>query len=163
MYKKNWAEISPRKGYKGTCYIRDYFRRRDKPNLDGGMKITKYLEWVRHTTIPAEGKLLYHKKNVEEVIYILQGEGSLITNSTKHNIRANDLLYIPPETFHSMSSNILHQPIITLNFGVCVPIDAENIQIKETSRYDSPCQGVIIDQWISKKPKSEHDKTCCIR
>jgi len=52
-----WRDIKTKLAYEGNCYVRDYFRRRDKPSLEGGYKVTEYLEWFRRTTIPNGKKL----------------------------------------------------------------------------------------------------------
>jgi len=79
--------------------VRDYFRRRDKPSLEGGYKVTEYLEWFRRTTIPNGKKLPYHKKNVEEVLYIVQGGGIVQVGKEKYKIKTWDAVYISPAEF----------------------------------------------------------------
>jgi len=160
MFKRNWDEIEPRDEYNETCFVRDYFRRKDKPDLEGGLKITTYLEWIRHSTIPADNELLYHRKNIEEMLFILQGEGILKVGDDLLDIRSNDVIYIPPQTPHSLRSNIRHQPLLILEYAVRDPLYAEEIHVEEVSREEKGKYDVIVDRWTVKDVISEHHGTC---
>jgi mannose-6-phosphate isomerase-like protein (cupin superfamily) len=160
MYKRNWDEIPPREEYNGTCYIRDYFRRRDKPELEGGLKITQYLEWVRHTTIPSGGEIAYHSKNIEEILYVLQGEGILKIGDKPHEIKPGDVIYIPSKTPHSIRSKIPHQSFISLVYGVRDPIDSVDIHLEFYSGEERGQFNVIIDRWMNKEIIAEHHESC---
>jgi len=160
MYKKNWDEITPREEYGGTCYVRDYFRRRDKPALEGGLKITKYLEWVRHTTIPSGRELLYHRKNVEEVLYVLQGEGVLRVGGKSFAINPNNVIYIPSQVPHSIRPKVPYQPLMYLEYGVRDPVDSDDIRVESLTGEEGDRFNVIIDAWASKDAVPEHNGTC---
>ena len=160
MFKRNWDEIEPREEYNGMCFVRDYFRRKDKPKLAGGLKITEYLEWVRHSTIPADKELQYHRKNVEEMLFVLQGEGILKVGDALLNIRSNDVIYVPSWTPHSIRSSVCHQPLLTLEYAVRDPVNADEIRIEEVSGQEKGRYDVIVDRWTVKGFISEHHGTC---
>ena len=160
MFKRNWREIEPRLEYKGTCYVRDFFRRKDKLALEGGFKVTEYLEWVRRTTIPAGKKLLYHKQNLDEALYILQGEGAIQVGEEIREIKAWDAVYIPTETPHTVYSTVDNQPLIYMDYAVRTPPDAEEIRIEETSIEEDVKSSVRVGRWSAQKGKPGHNGTC---
>jgi mannose-6-phosphate isomerase-like protein (cupin superfamily) len=159
MFKRNWDEIIPREEYKGTAFIRDYFRRRDKPELEGGFKITQYLEWVRHTTVTSNGGIAYHRTNVEEILYILQGEGVLKISDKLFEISPGNVIYIPSNAPHSIRSKIPHQPLIFLEYGVRDPVDSD-IQIELLTNEEKGHYNAIIDRWMNKDYVPNHNDTC---
>jgi mannose-6-phosphate isomerase-like protein (cupin superfamily) len=160
MYKRNWDEIEPRQDYNGTCLVRDYFRRRDKPDLEGGLKITEYLEWVRHSTIPPDKELIYHRKNVEEILYVLQGEGVLKVGDELFEIRSNDVIYIPPQTPHSIRSRTPHQPLLSVEYAVRDPINSDKLCVELLSEEERGKYNIIVARWTAAEIVSEHHGTC---
>ena len=160
MFKRNWREIKSRSAYKGTCYVRDYFRRKDKLSLEGGYKITEYLEWVRRVTIPAGKKLPYQKQNLEKILYILQGEGAIQVGMEKRKIKVWDAIYIPTETPHTIYSTVENQPLIYMDYAVRTPPDAEEIKTEEISMDEKVESKVQVERWCEKKAKPGHNGTC---
>ena len=162
MFKRNWRDIKPRLAYEGNCYVRDYFRRRDKPSLEGGYKVTEYLEWVRRTTIPDGKKLPYHKKNVEEILYVVQGEGIVQVGKEKYKIKTWDAVYIPPETPHTVYSTINNQPLIYMDYCVRAPLEAKEIHVEKVSIEEEVEANIRIERWTTKKCEPRHNGTCWI-
>jgi len=160
LFKRNWREIEPRLEYKGTCYVRDFFRRKDKLSLEGGFKVTEYLEWVRRTTIPVGKKLLYRKQNLEEALYILQGEGVIQVGEEKQEIKTWDAAYIPTETPHTIYSTVENQPLIYMDYAVRTPSDAEEIHVEEASIDKDVISNVRVGRWAAQKAKPGHNGTC---
>jgi mannose-6-phosphate isomerase-like protein (cupin superfamily) len=160
LFKRNWRDIEPISEYDNNCHVRYYFRRKDMLSSIGGYKITEYLEWVRHVTIPFGKKLPYQRKNMEEILYVLQGEGILQVGNTKNEIKAEDAVYIPTETPYAIYPTVESQPIIYMNYGIRTPPDALEVKIK-SMQYDEKVESNIrIERWMSKKPSQSHNGTC---
>jgi len=160
LFKTNWKDIEPKPSHNDTCYVRDYFSRRDNLCFDGGYKVTRYLEWVKHFTIPSETSLLYHMQNVEEVLYILQGEGLVQAGGTKHEVKAWDTVYIPTGTPHTTYSTVENQPLVYMSYAVRTPPDSQETYLKETVMDDRVHSDVLVGRWNLKKTKPEHNNTC---
>ncbi|MCW4020959.1 MAG: cupin domain-containing protein [Candidatus Bathyarchaeota archaeon] len=162
MFKRNWKEIEPRLAYDETCYVRDYFRRKDQLSFEGGYKVTHHIEWVRRTAIRPGKRLPYRKQNLEEVIYILQGEGIVQAGEKKHNIKAWDTIYIPPETPHTLYSTVENQPLIYMDYAVRTPPDAGEIQINEASMDEKVESDVHVRRWTAIRSQLKHNNTCWV-
>ena len=160
MFKRNWRDIKPRLAYDGACYVRDYFRRKDKPWLEGGYKVTEYLEWVRQTTVLAGKKIPYHKKNVEEILYIVQGEGIIQVGEEKHRVGKWDAVYIPTETPHTIYSTVENQPLIYMEYGIRTPPEADEVRIEKVSVGEKVEANIRIERWTTKECKPGHNGTC---
>jgi len=160
LFKRNWKDIQSKSMYKGTCYVRDYFRRKDKLSIKGGYKITEYLEWVRRTTIPAGKQLPYIKQNIEEVIYILQGEGAIKVGKKEHRISVWDSVYIPPDTPHTIYSTLENQPLIYMDYAVRVPPETEEIIVENAQPDEKVESNIRIKRWSEVKSKPGHNGTC---
>ena len=160
MFKRNWRDIEPISEYGDNCLVRYYFRRKDMLSSNGGYKITEYLEWVRHVTIPFGKKLPYQRKSMEEILYILQGEGAIQVDGKKNEIKAQDAVYIPTETPYTIYPIIKSQPIIYMNYGIRTPPNATEVKITSASLDDKVDSNVRIERWTSKKPSSGHNGTC---
>lgn len=160
LFKRNWKEIKPRLEYEGNCYVRDYFRRKDKLSLEGGYKITEYLEWVRRTTIPAGKRLPYHRKNLEEILYILQGEGVIQVGEETYEIKSWDAVYIPTETSHTIYPTVEKQPLIYMEYAIRTPPNADEIHITEASMDEKVESNICIERWTTKNAKPGHNGTC---
>ena len=74
------------------------------------IKLPNSWSGFRRTTIPNGKTLPYHKKNVEEILYIVQGGGIVQVGKEKYKIKTWDTVYIPPETPHTVYSTINNQP-----------------------------------------------------
>ncbi|MEM3384655.1 MAG: cupin domain-containing protein [Nitrososphaeria archaeon] len=159
MYKRNWKEIEPIIEDDGNSYARYYFRRKDNLDREGGIKVTKYWEWVKYVTIPWEKKSLYKGQNLEKILFILQGEGEIQSNQTIMKIKAHDTVYVPPKTFYTLYSTLEQQPIIFMEYCVRAPPESKEIKVIGTSSPESGNK-ILVERWTSKKPKTGHEGTC---
>lgn len=159
MFKRNWREIVPRLDFKETCYVRDFFRRKDMLSLEGGYKVTQYIEWVRRTTIPPNKKLPYHRQNLEQVLYILQGEGVIQIGNTKNDIITGDSVYIPNEIPHTIYSIIDEQPLVYMDYAVRTPPESDEIRI-EYPKVKEEKSDLKVKRWSDSKCESGHNDTC---
>jgi mannose-6-phosphate isomerase-like protein (cupin superfamily) len=160
MFKRNWRDIEPLHELDDNCLVRYYFRRKDMLSSVGGYKITEYLEWVRHVTIPYGKKLPYQRKNMEEIFYVLQGEGVFQVGNKKNEIKAQDAIYLPSETPYTIYPTIESQPIMYMNYGIRAPPDALEVKITSVSYDEKVDSNVRIERWASKKPSEGHKRTC---
>ena len=160
MFKRNWREIEPISEFDGNCLVRYYFRRKDLLSSVGGYKITEYLEWVRHVTIPFSKKLPYLRKNIEEIMYILQGEGILQSNDKKYEIKSQDAVYIPTEALYTIYPTIEGQPLIYMNYGIRTPPEATEVKVSSASPDEKVDSNIKIERWTSKRPSPGHNGTC---
>ncbi|MEM2875380.1 MAG: cupin domain-containing protein [Candidatus Bathyarchaeia archaeon] len=160
MFKRNWREIKPRLEYGGNCYVRDYFRRKDSLSQEGGYKVTEYLEWVRHTTIPAGKRLPYHRANLEKILYVLQGEGTVDVGGERHEVKSGDAVYTPTETPHTIFSTVAAQPLIYLEYAIRTPPEVKEVRVKEVSGDERVDLKIRVERRTSKDAKPGHEGTC---
>ena len=160
MFKRNWREIKPIYEYEGSCLSRYYFRRKDLLSLEGGYKVTEYLEWVRHITILTGKRLPYKRQNIEEILYILQGNGIIQVGDKKHEICAQDAVYIPPETPHTIYPTVEAQPLIYMNYGIRTPPEAEEVRRVTVSIDEKVDSNVRVERWTTKETSTGHNGTC---
>ena len=55
---------------------------------------------MRHFTVEPGGHTPRHAHNYEHEVFILEGEGQVEEDGTHHDVRAGDVLYVPPNTVH---------------------------------------------------------------
>jgi len=159
MFKSNWMDLTPRLAFWDTCYVRDIFRRRDRLEERGGYKITQYLEWVSAHTVPAGKQLMYHKHNMEEIMYFLQGEGVISSGGSTHKVGVEDAAYVPTGAPHSIRSTIDNQPITFVSYTLPTPPDAKEVSIKKTSQKEKG--GVVqVRRWTARECRPGHHGTC---
>ncbi|MGQ9781117.1 MAG: cupin domain-containing protein [Nitrososphaeria archaeon] len=160
MFKRNWREIKPISEYDGSCLSRYFFRRKDQLSLEGGYKVTEYLEWVRHVTIPTDKRTPYKKQNIEEILYILQGDGLIQSGDDKYRVSAQDAVYIPSETSYTIHPTIDAQPLIYMNYGIRTPPDAREVNVMLSPVDNKPSSNILVERWTEKKTISGHSGTC---
>jgi quercetin dioxygenase-like cupin family protein len=73
---------------------------------------------MRHFTVDPGGHTPHHSHNYEHEVYIVEGEGQVEANGEMHDIRAGDVLFVPPNAVHQFK-NTGHQP---LKFLCMVPV-----------------------------------------
>ncbi len=63
------------------------------------------IQFVHHMIIPPGGRHveeLHIHPDAEELVIILRGEGTMILGGVKHLVRAEDVIYIPPNVEHEL-------------------------------------------------------------
>ena len=159
MLKANWMDIPPTKAFDGTCYVRDIFRRRDRLAEKGGYKIAHYLEWVSVHVVPAGKQLMYHRHNMEEIMYFLQGEGQISSGNSAWKVRVEDAAYVPTGVPHSVASTIENQPIIFVSYTLPTPPDAKEVSVERASRGEKAGK-VLVRRWTGRESHPGHNGTC---
>lgn len=159
MFKQNWMEIEPILAYDGTCYVRSVYRRRDLLHEKGGYKTTVNLEWVNVLSVPFEEKLMYHRQNLEEALYVLQGRGVVRSGDKEWNIENNDAVRIPTGVPYSIFSTADKQPIILASFAVRDPPSAPEARIEKVER-SLEGEGIEVEKWLLKEGNAGHEGTC---
>ena len=160
MFKRNWREIKPISEFDGACLSRYFFRRKDQLSLEGGYKVTEYLEWVRHVTIPIGKRLPYKRQNIEEILYILQGNGLIRAGDSEYRVSAEDAVYIPSETPYSIQPTIEAQPLSYMNYGIRTPPDARDVHVILSTADTKTTLSILVERWTEKKTVSGHSGTC---
>ncbi|MBC7091776.1 MAG: cupin domain-containing protein [Nitrososphaeria archaeon] len=159
MYKRNWRDIEPIIENDGNSFARYYFRRNDLLELEGGIKVAKYWEWVKYVTIPWNKRPSYKGLNLEKILFMLQGWGVIQSNQNILEVKAHDTVYVPPGTEYTLCSKVEEQPIIFMEYCVRAPPDSKEVKaIESTSEYSR--NKILIEQWSSRKPKPGHEGTC---
>ncbi len=92
-----------------TCgSIRDHVKNREKRVLrdtyyliDAKNSPSKRLT-IGHTTVYPTGSTTGHAHdNMEEVYYVVSGEGTMVVGEDEYPIKQGDALYVPPGEFHT--------------------------------------------------------------
>lgn len=88
--------------------IRDHVKNREKRVLrdtyyliDAKNSPSRRLT-IGHTTVYPTGSTTGHAHdNMEEVYYVVSGEGSMVVGQDEYPIKQGDALYVPPGEFHT--------------------------------------------------------------
>lgn len=157
MYKRSWREIEPILENDGQCFARYYFRRRDQLSQAGGIKVTKYWEWVKYVTVPWGRKPAFKRQNLEKILFIVHGEGEIESAGKSVQIRSQDTVYVPPEKAYLISSTVEHQPIMYMEYCVRAPPEAAGVISESLQENEAE---ILVERWTSKKPRPGHEGTC---
>jgi len=160
MFKAGFASAEPSLAYWDTCYVRGLLRRRDRLSEKGGLKVMQYVESVSFLTIPAGGKLPYHRENAEEILYVLQGRGRLNAGGSAHDLGSRDAVYLPPGTPYSLEPLTEGQPLLLAQYLVAVPLDASRVEAIRAEEHEPAEAEVVVRNWMSAAPRPGHDGTC---
>ncbi len=94
MKKKHYSDVEEQEvaDYGSTGTTIRWLITKDK---DGAPRFS-----VRRFEIKPKGQIGIHNHPQEHEIYILAGVGEVFTTSEKYEIKANDVLYVPPDEEH---------------------------------------------------------------
>ncbi len=96
-----------------------------KDITDGG-----YLELANEFEVPGGSYVYPHTHPTHEFYYVTSGRGTMTIADEDREISQGDLVYIPPDTVHSLKPISDHAPIHCFCFAVGVkgaaPIDYTN-------------------------------------
>ncbi len=79
-----------------------------------------FLELVNEFEVAGGGYVYPHSHPTHEFYYVLSGRGTMVICDEEREIRQGDLVYIPPDTVHSLRANSDHAPIHCFCFAVGV-------------------------------------------
>ena len=88
--------------------LRDHVKGRDKTVLrdtyylvEPGSSPSNLLTMGQTTIYPTGSTTGHSHDDMEEVYYIVSGEGEMVVGEDRYPIRAGDALYVPPGEFHT--------------------------------------------------------------
>jgi len=82
---------------------------------------TKRIVGMYDTTLLNKEKIMPHfHDDVEEVYYILEGEGIVEIDKENEFVRAGEIIYIPPRKTHSITATSYELRFITVSVDVSV-------------------------------------------
>jgi mannose-6-phosphate isomerase-like protein (cupin superfamily) len=84
-----------------------------KEITDGG-----YLELANEFEVPGGSSVYPHSHPTHEFYYVLSGRGVMTIGDERREIAQDDLVYIPPDTVHSLTPVSDHAPIHCFCFAV---------------------------------------------
>jgi mannose-6-phosphate isomerase-like protein (cupin superfamily) len=80
-----------------------------------------YLELVNEFEVPGGGEVFPHSHPTHEFYYVLTGRGTMIIGDEERPITQGDLVYIPPDTIHSLRPVSETAPIRCFCFAIGTP------------------------------------------
>jgi mannose-6-phosphate isomerase-like protein (cupin superfamily) len=85
---------------------RHYPARRRTQNLAGGVAPiqAKNFAMGNVTLEPNGGQVPWHNQEQEEVYFIVEGEGEMCLGEERREVRAGQMVYIPPGVFHQLTN-----------------------------------------------------------
>ncbi|MET0278983.1 MAG: cupin domain-containing protein [Pseudorhodoplanes sp.] len=97
-------------------------RRLVGPRVNG----SRHLEIVLGEIERNEGALAHAHPDVEQAVYVLEGEAEVEIDDVPHTVRAGDLMYFPARVFHSIK---VTSPIIRMLVIYGPPYDERPEQV----------------------------------
>ena len=108
--------VEPEVEHNGTVPVWYLVHPREMKQLtDGG-----YLELVNEFEVAAGGYVYPHEHPTHEFYYVTSGRGIMTIAGEEREIRQGDLVYIPPDTVHTLRPVSDHAPIHCFCFAVGV-------------------------------------------
>jgi len=126
MDVRSIEDVAPEVEHNGTVPVWWLVRPREMMEItDGG-----YLELANEFEVEG-GEMVYpHSHPTHEFYYVTAGRGVMIIDGEERPIAQGDLVYIPPDTVHSLRPVSDHAPIHCFCFAVGVqdagPVDYTN-------------------------------------
>ena len=103
--------------------------------------------------------MMYHRKNLEEALYVLQGRGIVTSGKNEWEIENKDTVRIPTGVPHSIHPTSDKQSIILASFAVREPPTNPQAKIEKTDRKLGG-EGIEVEKWLLKKANPGHEGTC---
>lgn len=97
-------------------------RRLIGPRVNG----SKHLEIVLGEIERNEGALAHMHPDIEQAVYILEGEAVVEIDDMPHSVKAGDLLYFPAQVFHNIK---VTSPIVRMLVIYGPPYDERKEQV----------------------------------
>jgi quercetin dioxygenase-like cupin family protein len=91
--------------------------------LPKGLK-TDFLTFGISEISPGESTTEHSHSTGEEFVFVLEGEGSIILDKKKYEIKKDDLIYIKSNQSHQIVNE--DKTLLKLIFGVSPPVDFNN-------------------------------------
>ena len=98
MDVRNVESVTPEVEHNGTVPVWWLIRPREMFDLtDGG-----YLELANEFEVAVGGEVFPHSHPTHEFYFVMTGSGTMIVGDEERPVAPGDLVYIPPDTVHSL-------------------------------------------------------------
>jgi len=109
---EKWLMMKAKPGHEGTCFTYPLFA-------------DQWKSLAFTTLMTVSGVLGYHRHNTEAIYFVDSGQGWMKVAGEEQELRAGDVVYIPPEMAHRCRVLTPDLPLNVFCSGTVVPIDAE--------------------------------------
>jgi quercetin dioxygenase-like cupin family protein len=117
MDVRNVATVDPKVAHNGTTPVWSIVAAGSMRDVTAGGS----LELVNEFEVPGGGRVEPHSHPTHEFYYVLFGRGEMIVSDERRLVGPGDLIYIPPNSVHSLVASNEHAAIRCFCFAIAVP------------------------------------------
>ncbi len=100
-YIKNWRDVQPKIAHLSAVHWGG-LRRVEAGSNDDRDRLEQLGGFARHALQGRKTSDCHKHEHLEQVYYILGGQGEALFNNKRHPVKAGDAIYLPPRIHHQM-------------------------------------------------------------